>query len=74
MTPASRAAIRFRHVMLRMLPHLPWKNYVAKKLAEDVQRCAHAITLKPYGTRRPAPALTSAQAGTFCPGGASLHA
>ncbi|MEU7150343.1 FAD-dependent monooxygenase [Streptomyces sp. NPDC045456] len=77
MTPTSRAAIRFRHVMLRMLSHLPWKNYVAKKLAEDVQRCAHAITLKPYGTHRPAPApapaLTSAQAGTFCPGGSSLH-
>ncbi|WP_030020036.1 FAD-dependent monooxygenase [Streptomyces monomycini] len=55
MLPATRAAIRFRHTMLRMLPHMPWKNYLAKKLAEDVQRCAHAITLKPYGTRRPAP-------------------
>ncbi|MFK8847312.1 FAD-dependent monooxygenase [Streptomyces sp. Ac-502] len=62
MLPATRAAIRFRHTMLRMLPHLPWKNYLAKKLAEDVQRCAHAITLKPYGTRRPvpSPAPTSA--------------
>ncbi|WP_199930963.1 FAD-dependent monooxygenase, partial [Streptomyces sp. CB02923] len=60
MTPATRAAIRFRHVMLRTLPHMPWKNYVAKKLAEDVQHCAHAITLKPYGTRRPAPVPTSA--------------
>lgn len=60
MLPATRAAIRFRHVMLRTLPHMPWKNYVAKKLAEDVQRCAHAITLKPYGTHRPVPAPTSA--------------
>ncbi|GCD45033.1 FAD-dependent monooxygenase [Streptomyces paromomycinus] len=64
MLPATRAAIRFRHVMLRMLPHMPWKNYVAKKLAEDVQRGAHAITLKTYNTRRPdpnpAPAPTSA--------------
>ncbi|MEV5594953.1 FAD-dependent monooxygenase [Streptomyces sp. NPDC052496] len=60
MAPASQGAIHFRHVMLRMLPHMPWKHYVAKKLAEDVQRCARAITLKPYGTRRPAPAPTSA--------------
>ncbi|WP_050515422.1 FAD-dependent monooxygenase [Streptomyces rimosus] len=46
----SRRAIRFRHLMLRMLPHMPWKNLVAKKLAEDVQRGANAITLKPYAS------------------------
>ncbi|MEU2788149.1 FAD-dependent monooxygenase [Streptomyces sp. NPDC007100] len=56
MTPGSWGAIRFRHVMMRMLPHMPWKNYVVKKLAEDVQRCAKAITLKPYAVPARIPA------------------
>ncbi|MFD7665427.1 FAD-dependent monooxygenase [Streptomyces sp. NPDC059788] len=56
MTPGSRATIRFRHVMMRLLPHMPWKNYVVKKLAEDVQRGAKAITLKPYTGHRDGPA------------------
>ncbi|UZJ30888.1 FAD-dependent monooxygenase [Streptomyces endophytica] len=49
MTVDSRWGIRLRHLMLRMLPHMPWKNAVAKKIAEDVQRGARAITLKDYG-------------------------
>ncbi|MFH8403404.1 FAD-dependent monooxygenase [Streptomyces sp. NPDC018019] len=48
MLPGTLRAIRFRHLILRALPHMPWKNLVARKLAEDVQRGANAITLKPY--------------------------
>ncbi|GAB7032863.1 FAD-dependent monooxygenase [Streptomyces sp. NPDC021749] len=56
MTVGSRWGIRLRHLMLRMLPHMPWKDAVAKKIAEDVQRGARAITLKDYD----APAAESA--------------
>ncbi|WEB42042.1 hypothetical protein MOV08_24105 [Streptomyces yunnanensis] len=35
-------------LMLRMLPYMPWKDAVAKKIAEEVQRAARAITLKDY--------------------------
>ncbi|MFE6738979.1 FAD-dependent monooxygenase [Streptomyces tubercidicus] len=57
MTADTRRQIRFRHLMMRMLPHLPWKNLVAKKIAEDVQRGANAITLKdhPVPVRVPVP-------------------
>ncbi|MEU9112029.1 FAD-dependent monooxygenase [Streptomyces sp. NPDC048483] len=56
MTLATRRQIRLRHLMLRILPHMPWKKLVAKKVAEDVQRGANAITLKEYAAaRRPAP-------------------
>ncbi|QHC20541.1 FAD-dependent monooxygenase [Streptomyces sp. GS7] len=48
MTPPTWWRIRLRHLMLRMLPHMPWKDWVARKVAEDVQRGAHAITLKDY--------------------------
>ncbi|MFI9049354.1 FAD-dependent monooxygenase [Streptomyces sp. NPDC053427] len=54
MTLATRRGIRLRHLMLRILPHMPWKNLVARKIAEDVQRGANAITLKDYGAVRPA--------------------
>ncbi|MFJ9414681.1 FAD-dependent monooxygenase [Streptomyces sp. NPDC101227] len=56
MNLATRRGIRLRHLMLRILPHMPWKNLVAKKVAEDVQRGANAITLKDYGAVRPASA------------------
>ncbi|MER6311126.1 FAD-dependent monooxygenase [Streptomyces sp. NPDC001739] len=58
MTVDSRWGIRLRHLMLRMLPHMPWKDAVTKKIAEDVQRGARAITLKDYGA--PAPATAAA--------------
>ncbi|MFJ5799011.1 FAD-dependent monooxygenase [Streptomyces decoyicus] len=48
MTADTRRQIRFRHLMMRILPYLPWKNVIAKKIAEDVQRAALAITLKDY--------------------------
>ncbi|MFC9231243.1 FAD-dependent monooxygenase [Streptomyces decoyicus] len=48
MTADSRRQIRFRHLMMRVLPWMPWKNLIAKKIAEDFQRAAQAITLKDY--------------------------
>ncbi|GGW99563.1 FAD-dependent monooxygenase [Streptomyces noursei] len=48
MTVTSRWRIRLRMLMLRMLPYMPWKGAVAKKIAEEVQRVARAITLKDY--------------------------
>ncbi|SHL01624.1 FAD-dependent monooxygenase [Streptomyces yunnanensis] len=58
MTVTSRWQIRLRMLMLRMLPYMPWKDAVAKKIAEEVQRAAQAITLKDY----PAPAAHGATA------------
>ncbi|MFE1171458.1 FAD-dependent monooxygenase [Streptomyces sp. NPDC058773] len=58
MTADTRRQIRFRHLMMRMLPHMPWKNLVAKKIAEDVQRGANAITLRDH----PATAAAGARA------------
>ncbi|UYB41821.1 FAD-dependent monooxygenase [Streptomyces sp. Je 1-4] len=58
MTADSRRQIRFRHLMMRILPHMPWKNLVAKKIAEDVQRGANAITLQDH----PVPAAATGRA------------
>ncbi|MEU8918363.1 FAD-dependent monooxygenase [Streptomyces nigrescens] len=58
MTADSRRQIRFRHLMMRILPHMPWKNLVAKKIAEDFQRGANAITLQDH----PAPAAATGRA------------
>ncbi|UJB42531.1 FAD-dependent monooxygenase [Streptomyces sp. A1-5] len=57
-TVTSRWQIRLRMLMLmlRMLPYMPRKDAVAKKIAEEVQRAAQAITLKDY----PAPAARGA--------------
>ncbi|MFI5524052.1 FAD-dependent monooxygenase [Streptomyces platensis] len=55
MTADTRRQIRFRHLMMRILPYMPWKNLVAKKIAEEVQRGANAITLKDH----PAPAAAA---------------
>ncbi|WP_248865621.1 FAD-dependent monooxygenase [Streptomyces halobius] len=66
MTAGSWPAIRFRHLMMRILPYMPWKNLVAKKIAEGVQRAANAIALKVYPvptappTVAPAPPLAAA--------------
>ncbi|MFH8567116.1 FAD-dependent monooxygenase [Streptomyces sp. NPDC017993] len=70
MTVNSRWQIRLRHLMLRILPHLPWKKLIAKKIAEEVQRAAHAITLKDYPLRAAAPA----SAATPTPGSAGATA
>jgi len=60
MTADTRRQIRFRHLMMRVLPYMPWKNLVAKKIAEGVQRGANAITLKDY----PVPAVSPTSPAT----------
>ncbi len=72
MTADTRGQIRLRHLMLRILPHMPWKNFVAKKIAEEVQRGARAITLKdcPLPGRGPVPARDRAADGAT-PGAAA---
>jgi 2-polyprenyl-6-methoxyphenol hydroxylase-like FAD-dependent oxidoreductase len=42
--PRSRAQIRVRNQLIRMLPYLPWRGLVAG----GVQRAANAITLRDY--------------------------
>ncbi|MFJ8674337.1 FAD-dependent monooxygenase [Streptomyces sp. NPDC093589] len=59
MMAATWREIRFRHLMMRMLPHMPWKNLIARKIAEDVQRAAGALALKDH----PAPAPLTPAAG-----------
>lgn len=63
MTADTRRQIRFRHLMMRILPYMPWKNLIAKKIAEDFQRAAHAITLKdhPVPNRAAGPAPAAAR-------------
>ncbi|MEU8782251.1 FAD-dependent monooxygenase [Streptomyces sp. NPDC048637] len=70
MTADTWRQIRFRHLMMRILPHMPWKNLVAKKIAEDVQRGANAITLKAH----PAPGTATAHGPAAGHGPAAAHA
>ncbi|MFE3496293.1 FAD-dependent monooxygenase [Streptomyces sp. NPDC059175] len=48
MTLSSPRKIAVRMWMLRILPHTPWKNLVAKKVREDIQKAARAIPVKDY--------------------------
>ncbi|MEV6400439.1 FAD-dependent monooxygenase [Streptomyces sp. NPDC051907] len=48
MTVSSERKIRLRMRMVRWLPKLPWKNLVAKKIRDDLQKAAHAIPVKAY--------------------------
>ncbi|MFI0981237.1 FAD-dependent monooxygenase [Streptomyces sp. NPDC021093] len=48
MTMDSRWKIRLRLLMLRSLPKMPWRNFIAKKITEDVQKMAHFVPLKEY--------------------------
>ncbi|MFE7298745.1 FAD-dependent monooxygenase [Streptomyces sp. NPDC057579] len=68
MTATSRWQIRLRLLMVRLLPHLPWKGAVAKKITEEVQRAAHAITLKDYPAPAAAPGTGPAAASGPRPG------
>ncbi|MEV0368455.1 FAD-dependent monooxygenase [Streptomyces sp. NPDC050636] len=63
MTAGTWGAIRFRHLMMRILPHMPWKDLVARKITEGVQHAANAITLKDYSV----PSATPAAAATTSP-------
>ncbi|MCX4823839.1 FAD-dependent monooxygenase [Streptomyces sp. NBC_01142] len=48
MTVGSRNKLRLRMALLRMLPYMPWKNLIAKKITEGVQEAAHAVPVKQY--------------------------
>ncbi|MGW2204360.1 FAD-dependent monooxygenase [Streptomyces sp. NPDC001774] len=48
MTVSSRWKIALRMLMVRTLPRTPWKNLIAKKIRDDIQRAAHAVPLKEY--------------------------
>ncbi|MFD7441791.1 FAD-dependent monooxygenase [Streptomyces sp. NPDC059909] len=48
MTVASRRGIAMRLWMLRVLPRTPWRNLVAKKIREDIQKAARAVPVKDY--------------------------
>lgn len=46
--PQTRMQHWLRNLMFRMLPYMPWKNLIAAKITEDLQRATNAITLKNY--------------------------
>ncbi|CAM5595350.1 FAD-dependent oxidoreductase [Streptomyces spiroverticillatus] len=52
MTVDRQWKIRLRLLMLRTLPKMPWRNLIAKKITEDVQKAAHVVPLKGYGAGR----------------------
>ncbi|MER7000082.1 FAD-dependent monooxygenase [Streptomyces sp. NPDC000410] len=48
MTVGSKWKIALRMFMVRTLPRTPWKNLIAKKIRDDIQRAANAIPLGDY--------------------------
>ncbi|MEU8892226.1 FAD-dependent monooxygenase [Streptomyces sp. NPDC048442] len=48
MTMDSKWKIKLRLLMLRSLPKMPWRNFIAKKITEDVQKMAHIVPIKEY--------------------------
>ncbi|MFF3454568.1 FAD-dependent monooxygenase [Streptomyces sp. NPDC002730] len=48
MTVSSKGKIRLRMALVRMLPYMPWKNLIAKKITEDVQKAAFAVPVKDH--------------------------
>lgn len=35
-------------LMLRILPHLPWKNFILKGILDNVRKVSNAVILKDY--------------------------
>ncbi|MFG3349598.1 FAD-dependent monooxygenase [Streptomyces sp. NPDC048018] len=52
MTVSSRRKIALRMFMVRVLPRTPFKNLIAKKIREEIQRAANAVPVKEYGAPR----------------------
>ncbi|MFI8521369.1 FAD-dependent monooxygenase [Streptomyces sp. NPDC085481] len=50
MTVSSRWKIALRMFMVRTLPKTPWKNLIAKKIREEIQKAANAVPVKDYAT------------------------
>ncbi|GAA0360151.1 FAD-dependent monooxygenase [Microbispora corallina] len=48
MVLTSPGRIRFQMLMLRLMPHLPGRNSMIKRVTEPIRRAASAITLKDY--------------------------
>ncbi|MEU9011033.1 FAD-dependent monooxygenase [Streptomyces sp. NPDC048479] len=48
MTISSKGKIRLRMALVRMLPYMPWKNLIAKKITDDVQKAAFAVPVKDH--------------------------
>lgn len=48
MTMDKKWKIQLRLLMLRSLPKMPWRNLIAKKITEDVQKMAHLVPVKEY--------------------------
>ncbi|MFF8280360.1 FAD-dependent monooxygenase [Streptomyces lateritius] len=61
MTLSSRRKIALRMFMVRTLPRTPWKNLIAKKIRDDIQKAAHAVPVREYGTAagRPGPTVAA---------------
>ncbi|MEU8621281.1 FAD-dependent monooxygenase [Streptomyces sp. NPDC048623] len=49
LTVDTRWKIALRMFMVRTLPRTPWKNLIAKKIRDDIQKAANAVPLKEYG-------------------------
>jgi 2-polyprenyl-6-methoxyphenol hydroxylase-like FAD-dependent oxidoreductase len=47
-TPRTRTQVWLQNQMLRMLPHLPFQRFIARKITQSIQQVANAITLKGY--------------------------
>ncbi|GAA3394416.1 FAD-dependent monooxygenase [Streptomyces roseoviridis] len=65
MTLDTKRKIALRMFMVRTLPKTPWRNLIAKKIRDDIQKAANAVPLKDYpagGTLR-ADASTGARTG-----------
>ncbi|MFC4586428.1 FAD-dependent monooxygenase [Sphaerisporangium corydalis] len=46
--PRSRAQIWIQTRMVRLMPYLPWKGFMIKKILEQITETANAITLRDY--------------------------
>ncbi|HTK06180.1 MAG TPA: FAD-dependent monooxygenase [Ktedonobacteraceae bacterium] len=46
--PRTQTEVWFRTQMIRLLPYLPWKDLIARKMTRATQQAANAITLKSY--------------------------
>ncbi len=48
--PGTPRGVWFIRLMLRMLPYLPWKGLIARKITDEIQAAANGITLRDYAT------------------------
>jgi 2-polyprenyl-6-methoxyphenol hydroxylase-like FAD-dependent oxidoreductase len=46
--PTTPRGVWFIGLMLRTLPYVPWKGFIARKITDQIQGAANAITLRDY--------------------------